>query len=972
MLQRFIFFLFLFIANYATFAQHPYYYNITDEDGLPSNEVYSIVQDNFGYIWIGCDAGLFRYDGFNFKPYTNSKQNGRSISFLQLDKKGRLWCKNFSGQIYRVEKDSLFIVGDFSSKASSTPQFTLDDECNLYVNATNLIEVYSENGYSIKAYSFPERGNMMIDITELIYFNGKVIFSRNQYGVYALDLNSGKTTQLECEKDCENFWNRNLFKIMDNELYILAESSRDYTITIGKVNDTKIELVRQFDKEIDAQRVYMIYKDKSKQPWLCSYNGISTWDGYQQNKFLLRGQNVSNMLHDREGNYWFTTLEHGLFVIPFMEVQKINSTNSDLKEDNFTAITKLPNGNLLAGSYTGELYEISQSDKNNKSVYSDSKEKFITVKKIRETKYYLLVSRGRFTIIEKKTGKTFYPSLSNFRDMVLLGDTLFFVMPEAAGKIHIHDLIVNKKLKFIPVSMSGGRAVEAYTTNSSVYFALNEGTFIYQNAKLNELKDGEEKIYANSLSFSDGILWVASVSKGIYGVKHDKIVQHFSDKNGLNDNTMRYIKSQGNTLVACSNSFLYSLSFGEGGGEAHISKYNITSGINPKDINAIEIANSTVVLATNKGLVYFPLSLQSINTVEPNIAITTITHGDSTLHFSSSVELPYHNNNFKIYFSSAAFRSRGNFTYEYRLKGLDTAWISTPASVNYSVFSSIPPGDFLFEVRAVNESGVMSRNIASIGISVSIPVWQQWWFYLLVSLLSVGLVVLMYQFRIRYLTRKAALQNKLTASQLTALKAQMNPHFMYNALNSIQDLILQSDIKNTNYYLSRFSSLMRKVLDASGSNEITLNDEVEMLELYLELEKLRFGNDFIFTITVQKELDKDETKLPSLILQLFVENAIKHGLLHKKGEKKLSVEFILHNNTLVCTVTDNGVGRARSAEIKQRSVLTHQSFATKATEKRLELINSSRQKKIKLEVSDLMEGEKALGTKVVLEIPFSI
>lgn len=969
MLQRFIFFLILFIANCETFAQHPYYYNITDEDGLPSNEVYSIVQDNFGYIWIGCDAGLFRYDGFNFKPYTNSKQNGRSISFLQLDKKGRLWCKNFSGQIYRVEKDSLFIVGDFSSKASSTPQFTLDDKCNLYINNVNLIEVYNEQGDSIKAYSFAERENMLVDITELIYFNDKLYFCRNQYGFYMLDINTGKTTQMECEKDCENFWNRNLFKIMDNELYILAENSRDYKITIGKINNTKVELVRQFNKEIDAQRVYMIYKDKSKQSWLCSYNGISTWKGYQQNEFLLRGQKVSNMLHDREGNYWFTTLEHGLFVIPFMEVQKINSTNSDLKEDNFTAITKLPNGNLLAGSYTGELYEISQSDKKNKSVYSDSKEKFITVKKIRETKDYLLVSRGRFTIIEKKTGKTFYPSLSNFRDMVLLGDTLFFVMPEAAGKIHIKDLIENKTVKFSSVSMSGGRAVEADTTNSSVYFALNEGTFIYQNTKLNELKNGEEKIYANSLSFSAGILWVASVSKGIYGVKQDKIVQHFSDKNGLNDNTMRYIKSQGNTLVACSNSFLYSLPFGEGGGEAHISKYNITSGINPKDINAIEIANSTVVLATNKGLVYFPLSLQSINTVEPNIAIKTITHGDSTLHFSSSVELPYHNNNFKIYFSSAAFRSRGNFTYEYRLKGLDTAWISTPASVNYAVFSSIPPGDFLFEVRAVNESGVMSRNIASIGISVSIPVWQQWWFYLLVSLLSVGLVVLMYQFRIRYLTRKAALQNKLTASQLTALKAQMNPHFMYNALNSIQDLILQSDIKNTNYYLSRFSSLMRKVLDASGSNEITLNDEVEMLELYLELEKLRFGNDFIYTITVQKELDKDETKLPSLILQLFVENAIKHGLLHKKGEKKLSVEFLLNSNTLICTVTDNGVGRARSAEIKQRSVLTHQSFATKATEKRLELINSSRQKKIKLEVIDLMEGEKALGTKVVLEIP---
>ncbi len=549
--------------------------------------------------------------------------------------------------------------------------------------------------------------------------------------------------------------------------------------------------------------------------------------------------------------------------------------------------------------------------------------------------------------------------------MDLLGDTLFFVMPEAAGKIHINDLLENKKTGYIPLGKAGGRALEVDEQTGSVYFALNEGTFIYNNGKLDELKDRSEKIYTNSLSFSEGILWIASVSRGIYGIKGNKIVSHFTDKNGLSENNMRYINVHRGTVVFCSTDFLYRLDLKTN----KLSKFNITSGINPKDINAIEITDSLIVLATNKGLVYFPLSLSDFNSIEPAISISSVMHGDSILNFSSSVQLPYNNSNFRIYFSSAAFRSRGNFTYEYRLKGLDSAWISTPASVNYVVFSSVPPGDFLFEVRAVNESGVKSRTIASIRVSVSNPVWQQWWFYLLVSILSVGIVVLIYQFRIRYLTRKAALQNKLTASQLTALKAQMNPHFMYNALNSIQDLILQSDIKNTNYYLSRFSSLMRKVLDASGSNEITLNDEVEMLELYLELEKLRFGNDFTYSISVQKELDKDEIKLPSLILQLFVENAIKHGLLHKKGEKKLSVDFSLKNNTLVCTVADNGVGRVRSAEIKQRSALTHQSFATKATEKRLELINSSRQKKIKLEVIDLMEGEKALGTKVVLEIP---
>ncbi|MGE0636930.1 MAG: sensor histidine kinase [Bacteroidia bacterium] len=965
MLQRFILLLFSVIAICETFAQHPFYYNITDEDGLPSNEVYSIVQDNFGYIWIGCDAGLFRYDGFNFKSYTSSKQNGRSISFLQVDKKGRVWCKNFSGQVYRVQGDSLFVAADFSGRTSAVPQFSLDDDCNVYVNNINTIEVFSENGDSLKTYTLPERENKIQDITELICFNGKVFFCRRMMGFYMLDIKTESIKQLACDTLCDELYNRNLFVKMNNDLFLLAETPGNPNTYFVKITENKIEFIQSFSIEKEGSRNYMAYSDRKNEKWLCSSNGVSRLNEYSNHQFLLPAQRVSNMLHDRENNYWFTTLEHGLFVIPCMEVQKMNSTNSGLNEDNFSAIASLENGNLLAGSYTGELYELNLSDKSTKPVFKDRQQKFITVKRIRETKDYLLVSRGRICITHKQTGKAVYPRFSNFRDLDLLGDTLFFVMPESAGKIHINDLLENKKTGYIPLGKAGGRALEMDVPNHAVYFALNEGTFSYTNGKLNELKDGSEKIYANSLSFSEGMLWIASVSNGIYGIQGNKIVTHFTNKNGLSENTMRYIKAHNATLVFCSTDFLYRVDLKT----TKLSKFNITSGINPKDINAIEITDSLIVLATNKGLVYFPLALSDFNPVEPGISVSLVTHADSILNFSSSVQLPYNNSNFRIYFSSAAFRSRGKFTYQYRLKGLDTTWVTTPASVNYAVFSSVPPGDFLFEVRAVNESGVQSKTVASIGVSVSSPVWQQWWFYVLISVLSVGLVVLIYQFRIRYLTRKADLQNKLTASQLTALKAQMNPHFMYNALNSIQDLILQSDIKNTNYYLSRFSSLMRKVLDASGSNEITLNDEVEMLELYLELEKLRFGNDFTYTITVQKGISRDETKLPSLILQLFVENAIKHGLLHKKGDKKLSVEFLVHNNILVCSVTDNGVGRTRSAEIKQRSALAHQSFATKATEKRLELINSSRQKKIKLQVIDLMEGEKALGTKVVLEIP---
>ncbi len=330
MLQRFILLLFSVIVTCETFAQHPYYYNITDEDGLPSNEVYSIVQDNFGYIWIGCDAGLFRYDGFTFKPYTSSKQNGRSISYLQLDKKGRVWCKNFSGQVCRVAGDSLFIVTDFSGKSTSVPQFTLDDDCNAYINNSNTIEVFNEHGDSLKTYSFPEREIKIQDITELIYYNDKLFFCRRSMGFFTLDIKSEEVKQLDCDTLCRELYNRNLFVKVNDDLFLMAEIPGNPNTHFVRITESKTEFIQSFSIEKEGSRIYMVYNDRKNEKWLCSSNGVSSFIDYAKHQFLLSGQKVSNMLHDREGNYWFTTLEHGLFVIPFVEVQRMNSSNSGL------------------------------------------------------------------------------------------------------------------------------------------------------------------------------------------------------------------------------------------------------------------------------------------------------------------------------------------------------------------------------------------------------------------------------------------------------------------------------------------------------------------------------------------------------------------------------------------------------------------------------------------------------------------
>ena len=212
--------------------------------------------------------------------------------------------------------------------------------------------------------------------------------------------------------------------------------------------------------------------------------------------------------------------------------------------------------------------------------------------------------------------------------------------------------------------------------------------------------------------------------------------------------------------------------------------------------------------------------------------------------------------------------------------------------------------------------------------------------------------------------------NKLINLKLESLRSQMNPHFVFNALNSIQDYIVNNQKNLAADYLGKFADLIRMYLDQSSKKEITLSEEIDTLSSYLELEKLRFEEKLSYTITIQKNILVDDIYIPTALIQPYVENALKHGLLHKKTSGNLSIEFSINpkKNKLVIVIIDNGVGRIRSAAIKQRQLRKHKSFATKATSKRLELLNYSKKRKIKLLIEDLDTNLFNVGTKVTIQI----
>ncbi len=218
--------------------------------------------------------------------------------------------------------------------------------------------------------------------------------------------------------------------------------------------------------------------------------------------------------------------------------------------------------------------------------------------------------------------------------------------------------------------------------------------------------------------------------------------------------------------------------------------------------------------------------------------------------------------------------------------------------------------------------------------------------------------------------KRLALEKQYKDSELKALKAQMNPHFIFNALNSIQDYIVLNKKSLASDYLGKFADLIRNYLHFSNTGFISLKDEVYNLNLYLELEKLRFEEELQYTIKEDDTINLDAIKIPTMLLQPYVENALKHGLLHRKKDRKLTISFLKTSNEIIeCVIQDNGIGRKRAKEIKSNNVLQHKSFASKATSERLSLLNFGKEQKIGVKIFDLKERNIALGTKVILNIP---
>jgi ligand-binding sensor domain-containing protein len=988
---------FLNLIGAVARAQSPFMWHLTDAEGLPSMEVYSMLQDKKGFMWLGTDNGPCRYDGKRFTTFFHPAQRGKAFSYFKEDPRGRIWFLNFSGQIFFIDNDSMHLFEPFEQEfKTSFPMIEFDSKGNLWVASIgNPLMCYTETpagwvksrtvnaGVSNSNMAIDEKDNLMI----VDYSIGTRKISPD-----------GHISARISEPDY--FGYIKYAKELGSFISFRRESPAIYNFTRNQ------HLSFSLADQLGRGNYYIndVFVIDSTDIWITTYNGLFVYrmkqGVYHEQLCILPDQSISGVLKDREGNYWISTLKDGVYILPSLHIWSASKSNSTLADNRIYRMAKSKDGKLFLALGNGTIAVFDAVSKKFIRQIDINVKKDIEEVRINPATDELYISCIKTLIYDLKTNRLSDPGYEHSavkrydfdeRGNIFLATSFGGYLLEHKGQLpnSIWSKMYPRGLtKIFQHNMVAFNNQRTYTctfapADTTIWFGTTSGLKYYRYNKEYQLKlNSGAQIYVTDMEQSaNGTIWVGTVQQGIIAIRNRQVVKHLTVKQGLRSNYVRTLTLSGNTIWFA----------GERGVQSYdistdkISTFSMDDGLLTRDILDIAEHRGTVYLATSKGFQWFNVDELRPNSVRPLIYLTGFNIQEKDTVLKEGFVIPYNQNNIMFRFNGFSFRSGKSLRYNYRLLGLDTSWVKAEAEVTFARYPSLPPGEYIFEVKAVNADGYESEHPATISFTVQKPYWQQWWFYLLLLMSISSLISFVFLLRIRSIRRrnederikaelaleKSRVEQDLRSSQLVSLKAQMNPHFVFNALNSIQEYIMLNEKKLANSYLGKFADLMRMTLDISSKQQITLSDEIRLLQLYLELEVLRFEDKLSYTIDIETGLNLQAIHLPPMLIQPYVENAIKHGLLHVKKNRKLLVKFEMpQSHFLLATIEDNGIGRKRSEEIKRFRRQTHKSFATSATQKRLELLNYQRPHEIAVRYIDLYNEEgKAAGTRVELTIP---
>ncbi len=953
----------LFFSSNAIFSQDYNYIHYTIKDGLAGNTVYGVAQDKNGYLFFATENGLSRYDGKEWKTFTvKDGLPDNEVLKVFSDSKGRVWlglfnksvCYYYNGKIHNSKNDSLI------------RKINLKSFLNRIVEDENGDVIFSTNGEVI---NITHLGNVKSvfkrDSNEIINnSNIDLLVTKNlsDSGIYIYYGNCVKKYKGNSLKQLSIEEANNIYSSASWKKYVTQNSSffKSYKFNTAASSINSEDVISTKD----------IYINTSSGCWHFFYLEKEVIEHF------LPTQKIGHTLKDIEENYWFTTLGEGVFRCPSNRINthSIPNENRSSNKEIF-AITKHNIGILANASY-GKNIMI----KNGNTVIINNFQNNIKYSINRNE-----INKGRAALLINNN-----TSIIGFDSYLLKLQNNqpsfnYDVMPvKSVEKIDDNNVIVATGNHCFKVRVSDLKIVDtvwndrttyAFYQNKQYYIGTLTGLYIVDAYKkqtyLGNLNAALTRRIVCIKAAADGTLFVATADNGVVALKNNKVVKVFNDENGLSSNSCKTLHINNNALWVGSINGITKIDLTD---KNKIVHYSTSDGLPSNIINAIyfDNADSTVWVGSPDGLTSFK-EKDIVSKSICNLVIQSITVSNKALATdSNNYYLKHIDNNIRFQFVGISFRSGDDITYTYMLKGLDKNWHQTKdRSLNYPTLES---GDYTLLLYATNKFGIISKTF-QIKFTIATPFWETIWFRGLIAFLVIAAIYFFLKRRFdkakKVQAEKAYVKQQLAAMEQLALQAQMNPHFIFNCLNSIQQFTMHDDKEKANKYLTDFAVLVRTTLDNSGKKDITIAEEALYLGRYLELEQLRFGDSFTYDIIIDESVDKGFTKMPAMLLQPYVENSLRHGIrLKKEGKGNVKVVFYEENNYLICSVKDNGVGRAASAKIKTQQHIEYQSKGMQLTAKRIELLNTEVTHKASVTIIDLMDDNNiAIGTEVILKIP---